>query len=99
LVGEPDVHQDDVVVIMVNDAIEECNELCVLLRGESALEYRELEPFTETLHEPEYPAPAFRVGDVVGHYVKVLIAHGSPRREVRVLKQLAEQVTGQEACL
>jgi hypothetical protein len=97
LVRKPDINENHVVVRMVNDAVQECNELGVTLDREAALKQRELQPLAKTLHDTEHTSPPLRVGDVVRHKIKVFFAHrGSTRCEVRILGQLTEQVATEQ---
>lgn len=87
------------IVVMVNDAVEQCNELSMPLGREPALKDRELQPFAEAFHEPEYAAPAFGICNIVGDEVEMLVPHVSSGREVRVFREFPEQMPSQEACL
>lgn len=63
------------IVIMVDYPVEQRNELRVTLPREAALKYGKLQPVSEPLHDPEDPAPALRVRDVVCDEIKVLGRH------------------------
>jgi hypothetical protein len=92
LARQSDIHENDVVIVMVNDAVKKGNEFRMTLRGQAAVKYRELQPLSKTLHESEHPAPPLRISDIVSDDVKVLLSHRSPRREIRILGKLSEKM-------
>ena len=68
-VGRAHVHEDDVIVGVMDHAVEQGDQFGMALPVEPALEDGELNPLAIAFHDPENPPPAFRVADVVGHDV------------------------------
>lgn len=65
MVGWAYVHEDHVVVLVMDESIEQLHELCMTARGKSALEDGQLQPLAEAFHEAEYATPPSRIGNVV----------------------------------
>ena len=74
-VSGADVDQQDVIVVVMDDAVEQSDEFGLALCTESALEYRILQPFAESVHDPENPPPPLRVADIVRDDVQVFVFH------------------------
>src|SRR5690625_4895948 len=94
------VHNDDMIVGVVDDLIERRRHFRVAPCRESALENRKLQPLAVAFHELEYGAPSLRVANVVGDDVQVLaVAHDSPRGEIRVAGDFSAEKTPEQARL
>src|SRR5699024_4355032 len=65
------IHEDDVVMVMVDDAVQKCNQFGVFLSRQSALKDGQLQPFSVAVHDAKYPAPTFWVGNVVSHCIQM----------------------------
>ena len=60
------------VLPMIDQIVEACNQFGVASPAQPALEHGELHPLAVSLHLPEDAAPSFGVGDVVDDDVEVL---------------------------
>ncbi|SFW35574.1 hypothetical protein SAMN05216414_12245 [Nitrosovibrio sp. Nv17] len=76
LLGETKIKQHQMVIPMMNDPVEQCNQLGMALCCETALKDRQLEPFTVAVHQIVDPPPSFLISDVIGDYIKMFGVHG-----------------------
>lgn len=75
LLGYADVHEEDVVLGVMNDPVQQLHQLGVSHSREAALEHGKLKPFSKSFHEPEDPTPTLGIRYVVGDDVEVLVPH------------------------
>lgn len=79
--GDADVDEDDMVVPMIDQSVQACNQFRVATPAQPALEYGKLHPLAVALHLLEHATPPFGVGDVVDDDVEML--HGAPLMMVK----------------
>src|SRR5260370_32995711 len=73
-----DVHEEDLVLVVIDDAAEAGTELDERAMRELGAEYRQLHVLAVSLHEPKHVAQAFGVADVVRD--DECLAHGRSQR-------------------
>lgn len=98
LLRKTQIHDEDMVLLVVYQPIEAGCQLCATLRRKSTLEDRQLQPSTITVHELEDLAPTPIVGDVIGHDIKPFLRHdvSLPRLIVDVGLELAVQIASEK---
>lgn len=77
------------ILLMVYQTVEACNQFGLATTVHPALENRELYPSAITIHQLEYLPPAPRIRYVVGDDIEMLF-QGSAGHEVRVRRDLTE---------
>src|SRR5690606_13911977 len=75
-ISRPDVHQQHVILIMMDDSVEEEHQFGLALRTHAALEHGVLEPFSVAVHDLEDASPSLRIGDIVSDDIEPLVMHG-----------------------
>lgn len=78
LVGDTDIHDHHMVLLVMDQAVDQRDQLGVSLPAQPALEYRQLQPLAIAVHQPEQPAPALLIADVVDDDVEMFF-HGIHR--------------------
>jgi hypothetical protein len=69
----PQVHSYQMIILMMDDAVEQRNQLRMLLRAQTALEDRELKPLAVAVHHSEHAPPAFGIADIVRNDVEMFL--------------------------
>lgn len=72
-IGRPEIKEDDVVLLVVNQFVQGGDEVSMPPPAEPALEHRELQPFPVAVHLFEDRAPALRITDVVRDDIKMFV--------------------------
>src|SRR5690606_82013 len=88
-----EVDEEHLVFAVVNNLGELGLEAYALAPAQVAAEHRQLQVLASASHELENRAKAIRVADIVGH--EVHRAHGSPRQEGWIFRDLTEQESAQ----
>lgn len=75
-ISETDIYQQNVILIVMDDAIEQCDQFRMSLLTQPTLEHRQLQPFAVAIHDVEDATPPFLIADVIGHDVEMFFLHG-----------------------
>lgn len=65
-IGGSNVEYHHVIVSVQDDAVEQRDHLSVAPARKSALEHRQLQPLTVSIHQPEYSPPTTLIANIVG---------------------------------
>jgi hypothetical protein len=76
-IGRSQFQDKHMVFPLADDAFDRYAQFGVAASAEPGPEYRKLKPFAIAFHQPENPAPALRIGDVVADDVERFVRHAS----------------------